>query len=371
MADKFPIGNQFQRLTDSPLDETVVFDTLAEAKDYAANNPTAYNGQIIHVKDDRTEEEKASGTYIYEESYYIDSNKELKPICSFTRESLGIFFDMMYDILDGSMNNAKEKLNALWPLLVGEFAPIDYIDYRTEPWNPNAYNEYQMCLEMTEPTEEDIIGDSQWFRLKLESDSSYEVENITVNRNGTDEYYKIITFDSLPATPYFYRGTKIKRVISMIDLSGESTNWGLANMFYGCKNLIEIIDIKNWDTSNVISFYCMFYGCSSLTSLDLSNWNTSNLTDMCSMFANCSSLIELDLSNFDTSKVEDMKIMFQGCTALTNLNISNFNLNKTTDFHASGMFDYCNSLNFDCIDTSNMDYESLLKISTVYENRSK
>jgi surface protein len=89
------------------------------------------------------------------------------------------------------------------------------------------------------------------------------------------------------------------------------------------------------------------------------------------MFANCSSLIELDLSNFDTSKVEDMKIMFQGCTALTNLNISNFNLNKTTDFHASGMFDYCNSLNFDCIDTSNMDYESLLKISTVYENRSK
>ena len=134
---------------------------------------------------------------------------------------------------------------------------------------------------------------------------------------------------------------------------------------------VEIIDIKNWDTSNVITFYCMFYGCSSLTSLDLSNWNTSNLTDMSSMFANCSSLIELDLSNFDTSKVKDMKIMFQGCTALTNLNISNFNLNKTTDFHASGMFDYCNSLNFDCIDTSNMDYESLLKISTIYENRSK
>ena len=76
MANKFPVGQSFQRLTNSPLDATTVFDTLAQAQDYAANNPTAYSGQVIHVKDARTDEEILSDTNIYEESCYIDNNKE-------------------------------------------------------------------------------------------------------------------------------------------------------------------------------------------------------------------------------------------------------------------------------------------------------
>jgi len=47
---------------------------------------------------------------------------------------------------------------------------------------------------------------------------------------------------------------------------------------------------------------CMFWDCSSLTTLDLSNFDTSEVTNMQSMFSHCSSLTNLDLSNFYTSK---------------------------------------------------------------------
>ena len=38
---------------------------------------------------------------------------------------------------------------------------------------------------------------------------------------------------------------------------------------------------------------CMFFKCSSLTSLILSNFNTSNVKDMSGMFGDCSSLTSL------------------------------------------------------------------------------
>ena len=55
------------------------------------------------------------------------------------------------------------------------------------------------------------------------------------------------------------------------------------NLFYGCKSLLSIPDISNWNTSKVKDISKdisnMFYGCSSLKSLpNISNWNTSNVT---------------------------------------------------------------------------------------------
>ena len=56
--------------------------------------------------------------------------------------------------------------------------------------------------------------------------------------------------------------------------------------------------------------YCMFYNCSSLTSLNLSNFNTNNVTNMKDMFSYCSSLTSLNLSYFNTNNVSDMEGMF-------------------------------------------------------------
>ena len=97
-------------------------------------------------------------------------------------------------------------------------------------------------------------------------------------------------------------------------------------MFYNCQNL-TLLDLNNFNTSNVTNMSHMFHFCSKLTSLDLSNFDTSEVTNMQSMFANCTSLTSLDLSNFDTSKVTSMGYMFNDCNKLTSLNLSsNFNI---------------------------------------------
>jgi len=69
--------------------------------------------------------------------------------------------------------------------------------------------------------------------------------------------------------------------------------------------------------------YYMFYYCSSLTILDVSNFDTSQVTDMGYMFAGCSNITGLDLSSFNTAKVNYMVRMFSGCTSLEDLDLSN------------------------------------------------
>ena len=105
---------------------------------------------------------------------------------------------------------------------------------------------------------------------------------------------------------------------------------------------IYILKIKCKQLLNNIN--CMFYECSSLTSLNLSNFNTNNVIDMCAMFQLCSSLTSLNLSNFNTNNVTNMCAMFQLCSSLTSLNLSNFNTNNITDMSEmfSGINKGCN-----------------------------
>ena len=377
MANKFPIGNQFQRLNNFPLDETTVFDTLAQAQDYASNNPTAYSGQVIHVKDARTDEEKLSDANIYEESYYIDNNKEIKPICSFSLEALGVLFDLMYAVLDGSTDLAREKFNELYPLLGtiynNSFDEFLLLDHKTTPWDPRCYDEYQICLEMTQPTEGGIIGKLVYDDSSVDVNfaavnTSYEIENITVNRNGVDEYYKVITFNSLPARPWFTYGDYIKRVISMIDLSEETD---LNRLFDDCTNLTEIIGIEDWNVSKVWTFNRAFTLCRSLTSLDLSKWDTSSLTDASQMFNVCTSLISLDISNWITSNITQMDYMFSGDSSLVDLNMSNWNIQNINRNNTVGIFDYCDSLDFGGINLTGVDYTSYGILEARYIGRAR
>lgn len=50
------------------------------------------------------------------------------------------------------------------------------------------------------------------------------------------------------------------------------------------------INLKEFDTSDMISMGSMFKDCLSLRSLDLSSFDTSNVTDTEDMFANCNAL---------------------------------------------------------------------------------
>ena len=93
----------------------------------------------------------------------------------------------------------------------------------------------------------------------------------------------------------------------------------------------------------------MFRLCVSLTFLNLKSFNTSNVLNMFGLFMACSSLTSLDLSNFNTSKVTDMYGMFSGCSLLTNLDLSSFNTSNITTYSAysqesNGMFYNCSKL---------------------------
>ena len=77
-----PTGMSFQRLGQFPLDSSAIHNTLADAKDYALNNPTAYPGQILYVADARSEEEIAANVEPSESLYMVTASGELKLVVS-------------------------------------------------------------------------------------------------------------------------------------------------------------------------------------------------------------------------------------------------------------------------------------------------
>ena len=81
-------------------------------------------------------------------------------------------------------------------------------------------------------------------------------------------------------------------------------NW----MFARCESL-KVLNILNFDTSNVTEMMCVFSGCYFLKELKF-NFVTKNVTNMRNMFYKCKSLTELDVSNFDTTCVSNFSDMF-------------------------------------------------------------
>lgn len=113
-------------------------------------------------------------------------------------------------------------------------------------------------------------------------------------------------------------------------------------MFLGCRSLINIDGLKNWDTSKVISMKHMFYGCESLLNIDaLSNWDTSNVKVLNYAFCDCESLTNLDaLKNWNTNNVIDIHQIFLGCKSLTNIDaLRSWNIEKVKN--SLGMFSNC------------------------------
>jgi hypothetical protein len=88
MLRAFPIGQSFQRLNKFPLDNTYIFETLIEAEEYAIHNKTAYEGQIVYVKDARSIDENGEGAESYDGLFVIDHYKTLRPLFKFILSTL-------------------------------------------------------------------------------------------------------------------------------------------------------------------------------------------------------------------------------------------------------------------------------------------
>ena len=109
-----PTGMSFQRLGQFPLDSTAIHNTLAEAMDYAKNNPTAYPGQILYVADARSEEEIAANVEPSESLYMVTASGELKLVVS--KKDLDMN-EMVEEVenkvaeLQGNLDGAVDEIN--------------------------------------------------------------------------------------------------------------------------------------------------------------------------------------------------------------------------------------------------------------------
>ena len=85
--------------------------------------------------------------------------------------------------------------------------------------------------------------------------------------------------------------------------------------------------LSSFNTQNVENMYCLFNGCSSLTTLDLSAFNARKVTNMKFMFFKCSSLTILNLSSLNNAIIVNNTFnIFDGCINSLNYGSSNRNI---------------------------------------------
>ena len=191
-----------------------------------------------------------------------------------------------------------------------------------EEVNKNSKYTYDWFKEET--------GDHHWV---LYNTDMYEISN-----DGGDRYLHYIELSGLlPTVPI------------------NATSCHL--IFDNCCNMEEL-DLKHFNTENIITMKGMFSECSKISKLDLSCFNTAKVTNMLGMFSECYNLEELDLSSFSTENVIHMINMFADCESLKTLNLSSFNTENVKSLY--GVFSNCYSLkelNLSSFSTGRVDGE--------------
>ena len=124
-------------------------------------------------------------------------------------------------------------------------------------------------------------------------------------------------------------------------VGGENLN-SIQDMFSNCH--FDVIDLKELDTSKVVSASNLFSNCE-VETIRLPH-NTGNMTDAFKMFHKCKTK-SLDLSVLDTSNMKSMQSMFELFKA-ESINFGKFDTRKTTDM----------TMMFHCCDVKTLDLTS-------------
>lgn len=147
----------------------------------------------------------------------------------------------------------------------------------------------------------------------------YNTDMYEISNDGGDRYLHYIELSGLLPT---------------VPINATSCKY----MFDNCCNMEEL-DLKHFNTENIITMKGMFSECSKISKLDLSCFNTAKVANMLDMFSKCYNLEELDLNSFNTENVTHMINMFKDCESLKTLNLNSFDTENVTDMY--GMFKNC------------------------------
>ena len=185
-----------------------------------------------------------------------------------------------------------------------------------------------------------INKSSKLYKIKVESKD--QLQSIIQERYNKNKSFVDLTdidiseLDDLSGV--FGRLNKVE----VINIYGWNTSnvITMEDMFCFCGKLKNIIGIENLDVSNVEYANNMFYECKNLVELDLTNWNPVSLQDAYEMFSGCSNLkIIKNIENWQLPNIKSVRQMFYNCTKL-DVDLSNWDLtNIKNDFAKKGIVD--------------------------------
>lgn len=142
-------------------------------------------------------------------------------------------------------------------------------------------------------------------------------------------------------------------------LSGESAPWGnyseqiitaeadvsdihFADGFFAGLYNLTTVDLRKFDSSNLVRASVMFSNCSRLKKVTFGKSKWPNLERTMQMFYHCSSLESIDMSSFGQANLIYANNMFEGCTNLKYINMGSFVIDRDTD--VDDMLLGCNKL---------------------------
>ena len=240
--------------------------------------------------------------------------------------------DNIIDILINEINNQNEKINNLIQLNENKNNIIKNLEIKNEKLQEQINNinnlliqrEINLTYECEKEGYQNIIGE----------------EFIWKNENNIELIINGIKSKLIPK----YKLNKGQNIIKLI-IKNKLTD--LSNMFYECKTLKNIEELKYLNTYYCKNFDCMFYGCSSLFELKgLENWNVSNGKYFCHMFMDCTYLRDIKaLKNWNVSNGEDFRSLFYGCKFLTDIkSLENWDISNGK--YLTNMFYGCSLLKY-------------------------
>ena len=133
-------------------------------------------------------------------------------------------------------------------------------------------------------------------------------------------------------------------------------------LFNHCSQLKKI-NLKNFDTSNLIKTRGMFQGCFNLESFQFFNTPIEKVIDMSGFFSSCKKLKNITLSNFNKEISVIMDNFFLYCNELETVDLSKF---KAKIISAENMFYGC--LKIKKIDLSGFISTKESKLETMFDN---
>ena len=172
-------------------------------------------------------------------------------------------------------------------------------------------------------------------------------------------FHAYAEFDEGTGTLTFRRGVSMPTGAYELNEGRSNPKW-----YDKREKINKVVFDASFASARPTSCYYWFTGCSNLTTIEgIEYLNTEKVTDMICMFFHCSSLTSLDLSNFNTANVTDMGYMFNGCSALTTIFVSD---KFVTDLvtKSTDMFSDCKNLigaiKYDGSNTNNKDYANMV-----------